>query len=676
MNGNTLILNRNPEGRAHLEKLCGQVATVYASSNFEEAGAVLKSQNINVLVVDYPLASYLSLNVLLNKTISIVITGSEEEKVKEVVNRWPLSRYVDYHITLSGEQRDRAFLRILNKAKEHSILKMEAEDLQSYLKQTNIMIQDTYSDIKEIEKVINDSIVRELEKRIELRERHIRFKNEKQRLEEILKNIYMANDFISLIDIVYDIKDLLRASSISIYILNEDEPLGKHLKPIIWDDVFLLHPDISKYTVSINEQDFAAFVARHRQEINLTALSGDQRMSKRYLEHFMPPLRSMMCLPIMHDNDVIGVIEVYNKILPKDSNREGFTRGDQQIMRTLSEHISLAITKLNLIQYDALTGLLRPDPFFESVVHQIESQRKRRGEVESYAMVMGDVDWFKDYNDRNGHELGNKLLRELANVLKTSIRDQDLICRYGGEEFLFFLTGLKNLEEACLLTERIKKNIEEHYFKFQEFQPSNNLTMSFGITYFTMERFDPVESIVQTDLKKIVNEANMALTKAKGKGEKDKITDKNRVCVFYGKPSDKKEVDAIRPYRKKLAKERRRSERYYASTTLLYKDNGSHNVAQTINLSLVGVKISSELRLSPEKTFDLIIVLKNKACHFKGDVVYSEKVGENFSLYYSGLKFLDISSENESMLEEYFSSLSLMDRSYLSQKKLLNLLFP
>ena len=189
----------------------------------------------------------------------------------------------------------------------------------------------------------------------------------------------------------------------------------------------------------------------------------------------------------MHDNDVIGVIEVYNKILPKDSNREGFTREDQQIMRTLSEHISLAITKLNLIQYDALTSLLRPDPFFENVVHQIESQRKRRGEMESYAMVMGDVDWFKDYNDRNGHEVGNKLLRELANVLKSSIRDQDLICRYGGEEFLFFLTGLKNLEEACLLTERIKKNIEEHYFKFQEFQPSNNLTMSFGITYFTME---------------------------------------------------------------------------------------------------------------------------------------------------------------------------------------------
>jgi hypothetical protein len=68
--------------------------------------------------------------------------------------------------------------------------------------------------------------------------------------------------------------------------------------------------------------------------------------------------------------------------------------------------------------------------------------------------------------------------------------------------------------------------------------------------------------------------------------------------------------------------------------------------------------------------------LKKKACHFKGDVVYSEKVGENFALYYSGLKFLDISPENETILKEYFSSLSLIDKSSLSQKKLINLLYP
>ena len=100
------------------------------------------------------------------------------------------------------------------------------------------------------------------------------------------------------------------------------------------------------------------------------------------------------------------------------------------------------------------------------------------------ALVMGDVDWFKAYNDRNGQEAGNRLLRELGHVLKLAIREEDLICRYGGEEFLFFLMGVKDVEEAALLTERIRKNVEDHYFELQEFQPRGNLTMSFGVTVF------------------------------------------------------------------------------------------------------------------------------------------------------------------------------------------------
>ena len=61
MNGNILILNENPEGRAHLDKLCSQVATVYACSNFKTAGDVLKSQNVNVIIlwpVTYHLMHY------------------------------------------------------------------------------------------------------------------------------------------------------------------------------------------------------------------------------------------------------------------------------------------------------------------------------------------------------------------------------------------------------------------------------------------------------------------------------------------------------------------------------------------------------------------------------------------------------------------------------------------
>jgi diguanylate cyclase (GGDEF)-like protein len=453
--------------------------------------------------------------------------------------------------------------------------------------------------------------------------------------------------------------------------LDEDETLGKFLKPLVWDDAFLLHPEISKHIVLIDSQDFAAFVARYRQEINITDLSNDIRMSIRYLEQFKPPLKNILCVPIMHDQEVIGVLEVYDKIHPKNSTQKGFTKGDEQIMRTLCEHISLAITKLNLIQYDALTGLLRPDPFYDNVIQKLESQRKRREEKESYAMVMGDVDWFKNYNDRNGHEAGNQLLRELAKALKSSTRDQDFLCRYGGEEFLFFLTGLKDIEEACLFTERIRKNIEEHYFRFQEYQPRKNLTMSFGITYFTKERIDSLELTTKNDLKKMANEADIALAEAKGKEsaalgarrKKDSSKVKNRVCVYYGKATDELEKEGvIRPFEKKLLQERRQFERFYTSTVLIYKENSASNVAQTINISLVGVKISSESELPRDHTLDLMIVMKDKAYQFKGDVVYSEKVEKNFFRYYSGLRFKNLSPEDKNILEDYFSSLNIDER--------------
>ena len=284
--GNILILNKNPEERALLDNLCGKIGTAHSSSNLERAISLLESIDFNVLVVDCSLAGYAFLKGLLEKQISVIITGSEEKKIKEIINEWPLNRYVDYHIILLEEHDEKTFLRVLKKAAEHSLLKIEVENLIHYIERTKVEIKDAYSEIKEIKNFVNESIIKELEKRLELEAKHIWFKKEKQKIEEILKNIYVANDVTSLLDTVYEIKDIIQASGISIYILDEDETLGKFLKPLVWDDAFLLHPDISKHIVLIDSQDFAAFVARYRQEINIADLSNDIRMSKRYVEQF------------------------------------------------------------------------------------------------------------------------------------------------------------------------------------------------------------------------------------------------------------------------------------------------------------------------------------------------------------------------------------------------------
>jgi len=291
-------------------------------------------------------------------------------------------------------------------------------------------------------------------------------------------------------------------------------------------------------------------------------------------------------------------------------------------------------------------------------------------------MVMGDVDWFKNYNDRNGHEAGNRLLQDLAKILNSSTREEDLICRYGGEEFLFFLSGVKKIEEACQIIERIRKKVEEHYFDYQEYQPKNNLTMSFGITYFTSNRINSLESITKNDLKKLANEADLAMAEAKGKNsaalspheKKESSPIKNKVCVYYKKqPNEQKKEGIIRHYKEKFMKERREFVRFYTSTILIYKRNSSHAVTKTINLSLGGAKISSESKLPLAQTLDLILILGSKACQLKGDVIYSEKEKGEILSYYSGLKFRDLSFENRKVLEDYFTFLRIKETSSLAQ---------
>jgi len=666
---NILILNRNHEETKLIQTICEDLGTVHCATSVKEALDLIPSVNFNLVIVDYFLGKYSTLKGLFKKTTSILITGAIELEISYAIRDWPHTRYVVYHVIPDEEKGHSSFLRTVQIALEHSHLIMEVEALRHSIEFNEVEFQEVFSQFINIKDALNESIVKETEKRIAIETKYTWFKKEKQKIEIILKKLYKANDVTNLLDIVYDIKEIIQAEGISIYILDENGNLGKYLKPLVWNNTVLSYPDISKYVVLLDSKDYAASTAKHGSKFNLTDSSFDNNLSQRYKEQLKTPLKSLLSVPIMYENTVIGVIEMYNKLQKRETSDNGFTNEDQQILCQLSEHIGIAITKLNLIQYDALTGLLRPDPFFEKIIQKIKDENKRREEDASYALVMGDVDWFKNYNDRNGHQAGNYLLRELAKVLKSSIREGDLLCRYGGEEFLFFLTSIKNIEETSRFTERMRKNVEDHYFKHQEFQPNNNLTMSFGITYFTKKMFYADDSINKTALKKLANEADIALAEAKGKNisglylDRDKMLppNKNKVCIYFRKQKEIPDLDElIRPFKPDRVEEKRKSKRYYMSTVLIYRNKESQKVTKTVNLSYGGVKILTEDKLLPQGRFDLILILGNRACQCKGDVVYSEKGNGSFpSYYYSGLKFTDFSFKDRKILEDYFSSLSL-----------------
>jgi len=647
------IFVENQEEGVFLADVCREVGSPSIIPSLEEVIVRARRDPPHVLILDQNHGDFRHFKGSLSPDVAVLLIGSYETAARGLFSGWPPGFFIDFAPRPDAEATRSRFVHTLRMAAEHA-----------RLKQDRGKIRDMYSEIREIKGWINENIVLELEKRLSLQVRYLWFQRRKQKIEDILRRIYIATDVSALLDTVSDIKELVQASGLTFYVLDENETLGKYLKPLVWDDAFLSHPEFSKYIALLDSADFASQVVRQGNEVNIPSISPEMKLPKRYAEHLRTPLRSLLGVPIRHEKEIIGVLEVYNKVYKEELNQTGFSREDQQVLQGLSEHISLAMTKLNLIQYDALTGILRPDPFFEKVVQKISRQSKRRQETGSYAMVMGDVDWFKHYNDRNGHEAGNRLLRKLAGVLKLSIREDDLLCRYGGEEFLFFLTGVNSLEEACILTERIRKNVEETYFENEEFQPRNKLTMSFGVTLLP-KKDEFFSSLNRYELKKIAIEADMALAEAKGKrftgqrlrGEEEKEQIKNKVCAYQRDAFDREEKGGvIRPFRHEFFEEKRKHPRHYIITTLIYRENGGLKVTKTLNLSLGGAKILSESKLPLAKPLDLFLVLEDTATHLKGDVVYSQRAGEGSPHFHTGLEFREMGAAERKVLESFIAA--------------------
>ena len=128
--------------------------------------------------------------------------------------------------------------------------------------------------------------------------------------------------------------------------------------------------------------------------------------------------------------------------------------------------------------------------------------------------MMIDIDDFKIYNDTLGHQTGDSILKELANLLKYQSRTMDFVCRYGGEEFTVILPQTDK-QQAFLIAERMRQHIETHKFPHETMLPSKKLTVSIGLSSF------PDNGVTTSDL---INICDKALYQAKQKG-------KNTTCI-------------------------------------------------------------------------------------------------------------------------------------------------
>lgn len=161
---------------------------------------------------------------------------------------------------------------------------------------------------------------------------------------------------------------------------------------------------------------------------------------------------------------------------------------------------------------DELTGLYNYRYLRELLPKEIQRVDRYDSAV---AIIMFDIDDFKFYNDRNGHQAGNEALLHVAKILQGCIRDTDAAIRYGGEEFILMLPSTTK-KGAANVAERGRRDIEKHAFTFAEFQPGKRLTASVGVAVY------PADAANAEDL---VRNADRAMYIAKSRG-------KNQVALF------------------------------------------------------------------------------------------------------------------------------------------------
>ncbi len=215
---------------------------------------------------------------------------------------------------------------------------------------------------------------------------------------------------------------------------------------------------------------------------------------------------------------VIGERKVAVMNFTDRAGGSSFSEADLEFLQAIAPQVAVAIDRASLKEKagefeqlsvtDGLTGLLNRRYLEERLDEEIKRSSRHRFPM---SVLMLDVDDFKSYNDSFGHQAGDAALKIAADVIRESLRNEDVAARYGGEEFSVMLPQTSS-EEASAIAERIRSRIETAQFPFRP------VTISIGIASYSHELQTAVE---------LIRAADNALYQAKRSG-------RNLVKLFDG----------------------------------------------------------------------------------------------------------------------------------------------
>ncbi|MCK5687296.1 diguanylate cyclase [bacterium] len=216
---------------------------------------------------------------------------------------------------------------------------------------------------------------------------------------------------------------------------------------------------------------------------------------------------TFLCVPLMVKGEIKGVVNV-SKQVPNF-----FTSRHIELYKSLVNSAAIAYENARLYKMAITDGMtkLYIHRYFQTRLQE-ELARSKRYEI-PVSLIMTDIDHFKNFNDTYGHQVGDEVLKAVANIIQQQMRDVDIVARYGGEEFVVICPE-KSSSEVMIAAERMRRAVEEH--EFMVAGEKVQITISLGLSDY------PNDADTKKDL---IEKADTALYRAKQTG-------RNRIVIY------------------------------------------------------------------------------------------------------------------------------------------------
>jgi diguanylate cyclase (GGDEF)-like protein len=340
-----------------------------------------------------------------------------------------------------------------------------------------------------------------------------------RRLADVFHEVLAEQSLDALLVLIADtLRELIPHDTLTIY---ETDEAHDQLVPVVAHDDYA--DEIMATPIGFHE-GITGWAARHREPVLVNRAHLDPRV--RFVPGTPIDPESLISIPLIARSAIKGVLNIY-----RVGENVEFSDAEFELAKRFADAAALALDNAQIrarlehqARTDSLTGLLNHRSFHEHLLQALQEASRTHRPV---AVLMLDIDDFKRINDVHGHGVGDEVLRELAETLRTCVRPNDVVCRLGGEEFGVIM-GACDAVDAHNVAERMLARLGA-----TDFAGVGSLTVSLGIALGPEHAMNPRELAA-------CSEAAMMTAKAGGK---------NRVVLYDEGETARPELASARDVR-------------------------------------------------------------------------------------------------------------------------------